>query len=325
MKIVYLFPGYGSQFVGMAKELYDEYRVVQEYFEEASNCLKDNFVKLCFASSDAELGRMENAYVALFLVSSAIAQLLKEKGIMPDALSGRNQGEFTAFSFAGGMSFPDGLYLLSKYASIYSEALKDMDAQLERVEGLAADTIKHLCDEIRGTDGRGGPFVAVYVDPTTHIIAGTNDAIARFRAQVEQMDGVKLSGADPEIGMHSPLMEDVYVAFKPYMEKVDCKELSIPFICRPDQGCIVSCEAVKLCIASHLVTPVYWSQARRDLADYDCIVQIGPGTHLSDEVAKIYPDKIVMAINTKADVEALEALVLPKKENNEDEEDGGIQ
>ena len=72
-------------------------------------------------------------------------------------------------------------------------------------------------------------------------------------------------------------------------------------------------------------SPVYWAQARRDLAEYDCIVQIGPGTHLRDEVAKIYRDKIVMAINTKADVEALEALVLHKTGNNEDEEHGGTE
>ena len=70
MKIALLFPGYGSQFVGMGKELYDEYRIVQEYFEEASHVLNNNFVKLCFASSDVELSKMVNAYTSLFLVGS---------------------------------------------------------------------------------------------------------------------------------------------------------------------------------------------------------------------------------------------------------------
>ncbi len=78
MKIALLFPGYGSQFVGMAKELYNENRIVQEYFDEASNCLDTNFLKLCFASSEIEIGMMSHAYTSIFLVSSAIYALLKE-------------------------------------------------------------------------------------------------------------------------------------------------------------------------------------------------------------------------------------------------------
>jgi len=317
MKIAFLFPGYGSQFVGMAKELYDEYRVVQEYFEEAANCLKGNFVKLCFASSDAELGRLENAYVALFLVSNAIAQLLKEKGIVPDAVAGRDQGEYAAFCFAGGMSFPDGLYLLAKYASIYAEALNKMDAQLEKVEGVDRQTLERICDEVRGADG-GGPFMAVYAEPTTHIVAGNNAAIARLRVVVEKIEGATLSGVDPEMGMHSPLMDEVYAAFKPYMAKVDCKDLTIPFICHPDKCCVRSCDDVKECIGSHMTSPVYWAQTRNDLMDYDLIVQIGPGTELGEALKKSYPDKTVMMINTKADVEALEALVLSQTSEEED-------
>jgi len=310
MKIAFLFPGYGSQFVGMAKELYDEYRVVQEYFEEAANCLGENFVKLCFASSDAELGRMNNAYVALFLVGNAIARLLGEKGIKPEIVCGYNQGEYTAFGFAGGMSFPDGLYLLSKYASIYSEALKGMDAQLERVEGLSSDALDQICSDIRYDDDQG-PFVAIYHDATTQIVSGSNAAIARLRAVLESMDSVKLKGAEPEIGMHSPLMDDVYATFKPYMEKVDCRDLTLPFLCRPDNGCIVSCNDVKSCIASHINSPVRWEQTIEALSEYDCLVEIGPGTALGESLKAVYPEKIIVAINTTADVEALEKMVLP--------------
>ena len=72
MKVALVFPGYGSQFVGMAKELYDESRLIQEYFEDASNCLNINFVKVCFASSENELGRLDTAFVSIFLVRFSI-------------------------------------------------------------------------------------------------------------------------------------------------------------------------------------------------------------------------------------------------------------
>ena len=105
MNIALLFPGYGSQYVGMAKDLYDESRTIQEYFEEAGNCLPINFVKLCFASSDTELSRMEHAYSATFLVSCAIHALLKEEGIKADVVAGYNLGEYTALYAATALVF----------------------------------------------------------------------------------------------------------------------------------------------------------------------------------------------------------------------------
>src|SRR3990170_7365662 len=81
MKIGMLFSGYGGQYVGMGKDLYDNSRVMQELFEEASNCLGINFVKLSFASSDAELSSLENAYVAIFLIEVSLYALLNESGV----------------------------------------------------------------------------------------------------------------------------------------------------------------------------------------------------------------------------------------------------
>ena len=138
MKIACLFPGYGSQFVGMAKELYDEYRIVQEYFEQANYCLPDlNFIKLCFASSDIDISQMQHAYTANFLVGSSLYGLLREQGFKPDVVLGCNQGEYAALYAAKSFSFPDGLYLLSKYASFYMQALESMKVSLTQSKGLS--------------------------------------------------------------------------------------------------------------------------------------------------------------------------------------------
>src|SRR5581483_6858303 len=123
MKIALVFPGYGSQYVGMGKELYDEYRIVQEYFEEASSCANLNFVKLCFASSDVELSKLAHAYMSLFLIGSSIFALLKEQEIIPEVVAGYNNGEITALFAGGCFSLPDGLYLLNKFCSFYQETI----------------------------------------------------------------------------------------------------------------------------------------------------------------------------------------------------------
>ena len=109
----------------MAKEFYNQERLVQEFFEQASNCLDQNFIKLCFASSEKELMETANTQTAVFLVSSAIFTLLKEKyGIIPDIVAGHSLGEYSALFAAGGINFPDGLYLLKKRALLWRRQRK---------------------------------------------------------------------------------------------------------------------------------------------------------------------------------------------------------
>ena len=114
MRTALLFPGHGAQRVGMVKEFYNNSRAVQELFEQASHCLDINFIRLCFASSDAELSRVENAFPALFLMQCAVVKYLQEQGVSYDAVAGCDVGSYAAAYAAGSLTLPDGLYLLSK-------------------------------------------------------------------------------------------------------------------------------------------------------------------------------------------------------------------
>ena len=114
-KIALIFPGYGSQYVGMGKDLYDEYRTVQELFEEAYSCQNLNFVKLCFASSDQDLSEIVNAFQSIFLLCCALFNLLKELGVKPDVVTGQGIGYFASLFAGGSITLPDGLYLLNNF------------------------------------------------------------------------------------------------------------------------------------------------------------------------------------------------------------------
>lgn len=303
MKVAFVFPGYGSQFVGMAKELYDDHRIVQEYFEEAANCLNENFVKLCFASSDAVLSKSGNAYVSLFLVGSALFDLVKTEIVKPDVVAGYNQGEYTALFAAGAMSFPDGLYLLTKYATFYEEALANMNVQVARIDGLSEKEVTKLCAQM--SDGEHRVFIAVYYDETTHYVSGHTDVMARVRNHIDDLEGVTLSPAALEIGLHSPLMQEVYDNFKIYLEKVDCKDLQIPCLSGPGGRVIGGCNEVKEYVSSHILGPIEWTGIVDSLEPYDCIIEIGPGTTLRDMLTVRYPDKKIYSVNNKEDVETL--------------------
>lgn len=306
-KIGMLFPGYGSQYVGMCKELYDESRIVQEYFEEAGNCLPLNFVKLCFASSASELSRMENAYTATFLVSCAIHALLKQEGISPDIVAGYNLGEYAALYAAGAFTFPDGLYLLNKYAALYQEALTSMDVGVMRVQGVSSKTLAGICK--KASEGSEFASIALYTAPTDHIVSGTTQAVAVVRGEVSLDIDVVTEDVQVDVGLHSALMQPVADKFAPYLEKVDFKDLAMPMMCSADVCHIETGDQVRSRVVEHIYTPVKWSKVMESLVDYDILLEIGPGTMLSTLAKAQYPDKIVLSINKRSDITDLKKIL----------------
>lgn len=307
MKIALLFPGYGSQYVGMAKELYDESRIVQEYFEEASNCLPINFVKLCFASSDSELSRMENAYSATFLVSCAIHAVLKEEGIKADIVAGYNLGEYAALYAVGAFTFPDGLYLLNKYAAIYQEELASMDVAALRVQGVPAEIVQELC--ARATQENNTATIGLYTGLQDVVVTGDSDALSAVRDHVSRFDAAQVHDVALDVGLHSALMQPVAQRLTPYLEKVDFKPLDMPLICSADVCRVETGEQVKERVIEHIYTPVKWTKVMASLASYDLLIEVGPGTLLGALAKAQYPDKVVLSINKRSDITDLKKII----------------
>lgn len=322
MKIIFLFPGYGSQFVGMGKGLYDDFRIVQEYFEEASQCVGQNFVKLCFAASDVELGRMEHAYPSLFLVSCAIAQLLKQQGIHPDAVAGYNIGECAAIHTAHGLTFPDGLYLLSKYVTFYQEAFAHGDISGIRISGLSYDQVSALCAQ---ESGEGfSVYVAACEQEDVFVVMGYKQAVGSLRVILKDNEGVVTQEVPMEFGLYSSLMNHVAAQCKMYMEKVDFKDLEVPLYANVDAQPVTLGWQVKERSIDQITHEIRWNDILKNLDEFDCVVQVGPGTEIQKMVHAIYPEKICVVINTKADIKALKKIINPVLEEQEEHKDANI-
>jgi len=311
MKIALLFPGYGSQCFGMGKELYDEYRIVQEYFEEASHVLSNNFVKLCFASSDAELSKMANAYSSLFLIGTATYAVLKEHGIEPDVVAGYNNGESAALFAAGCFSLPDGLYLLNKFCSFYQEVVDEMDVDVIHITGIATAQLEKACTQVSVHEGKA--FIAMYNSPTDHIVAGNRDQLTQIQDIFGATASVKYVGV--EIGLHSSLTNGVVDLFKSFLEKVDFKDLKIPLLSCIDGAVVTVGADTKERFIRHINSPLDWSRVVRALADYDCILVASPGNDVCEMVKKQYPEKIVVSIAKKEDIDTLKEMIIVKHEN----------
>lgn len=310
MKIAMVFPGYGSQFVGMAKELYDESRLIQEYFEEASNCLNINFVKLCFASSEQELAKMDFAYESIFLVSSSIAALLEQEGIRPDVVAGFGLGEYSAICAAGGLSLPDGLYFLSKYAQFYQELLSSLNVRAIRVQGLSCAKLQKICKAISTEPD----FVSIgtRLADDDSIVTGIVEPVQQVEEKVRTI-GAKILEMPLEMGLHSTLMLPVVEQLGVYLEKVDFKNLMIPLIESLDAKTLLKGDRVRYFIMKKINHMVRWDKVIDALEPYDIILEIGPGTTVNTQIANRFPNKQILTVNKPNDINSLKDILLAGK------------
>jgi [acyl-carrier-protein] S-malonyltransferase len=273
-----------------------------------------NFVKLCFASSDAELAKMSNAYVSLFLVSSSIAALLKEEGVEPDIVAGYNLGEYSAVHTVGGFSFPDGLYLLNKFASFYQEFLSSTEVEIVRVTGLSSEHLQQLCNEV--SDGElQSAFIGIYEKIDQHVVTGTRDAIEKLREELQAMDTqVTVQNLDVEVGLHSPLMDSVADQFKMYLEKVDFKDLRAPLITNVTVQSINQAAEVRTNVVEYIHRPLLWIDVVKSLDTCTLLIEVGPGETLHNYVKEMYPDKKIISVNKRADFDEVHAFINQTKQ-----------
>jgi [acyl-carrier-protein] S-malonyltransferase len=308
MKVALLFPGYGSQYVGMAKELYNDNRIVQEYFDEASSCLDINFIKLCFASSELEISTMTNAYTSIFLVSSAIYALLKEIGLQPTVVAGYNLGEYSAFFAANSITLPDGLYLLNKLALFYEELLKNNQFEIVHVHGLTNDTLEHLCK--RASIDESSVHIGAYLSENDHVVSGHKEAVERLRGLLFELESDATFDFLPiEFGLHSDAMAPVAQNFKMYLEKVDFKDLAIPLISGANGQVITEGSTIKEHIIKLLVSPIMWTRVLQMVGECDLIIEVGPGNTLEDMIKSAYPNKLYQNVNKQSDIDKIKYIL----------------
>ncbi|MBY0353398.1 ACP S-malonyltransferase [Candidatus Babeliales bacterium] len=305
-KIGMLFPGQGAQTLGMGKEFYDKERVVQELFEEASNCLDNNFVRLCFASSDNELRGTVNAQASIFLVSTAIAQLLKERyGVQPDIVAGHSSGEYAALFAAGGMTFPDALYLLKKRATFMEEATLEARGTMVAVIGLSYDKLNEICKKHDVPESLEHVAQIVnYNNSKQLVVSGTVQTLEKVIDDARAAGG-KIIELDVAGAFHSRLMDNAAQQFAQYMVKVDFKDLHVPLVTNVDAAVATTGAQVHEALQKHMNSPVLWWPSMQHFKDCDVIIEVGPGIAYAKMLRREWPDKEIISINDQSDIEKL--------------------
>ncbi len=284
MKQAYVFPGQGSQYTGMGKDLYENNAEAKALFEQANEILGFRITDIMFEGSAEELKQTKVTQPAVFLHSVILAKVL---GVKPDAVAGHSLGEFSALVVAGALSFEDGLRLVAKRAMAMQKCCESQPGGMAAILALEDEVVEKVCSEVEGV-----VVAANYNCPGQLVISGANEAVDEACVKLKEA-GAKRALRLPVGGaFHSPLMEAARVELEQAIAEVEFHSPACPIYQNVDAQPQSDPEVIKQNIIAQLTAPVRWTQIVRNmLSDEICnFTELGPGTVLQGLIKKVNAD-----------------------------------
>jgi len=315
--IAFIFPGQGSQKVGMGRELADAYPVASRTFSEADAAFRrdgDTGVTLsglCFTGPEDQLTLTEHTQPALLTVSTAACRVLTEQGIRPAFVAGHSLGEYSAHVAAGTIEFSDAVATVRRRGRYMQEAVPVGTGAMAAVLGLDADKVAQACEEAAEGDVvspanlNGGGQV---------VIAGSRDAVARAGDRARALGAKRVVPLPVSAPFHCALMKPAEDRLAPELRALTVRDPRIPIVANVDgapkrvaSGTDGAIEA----LVKQVSSPVRWDAVVRRLASegVTTYVEVGPGVVLSGLVKKIHREASVASFGSPDDLGAVEALL----------------
>ena len=300
-----LFPGQGSQFPGMGRDIFEAEPSVCDLFAHADELLGFSLSKLCFEGTEEELKRTEITQPAILTVSSAYGAVLKAAGRKPDFVAGHSLGEYSALVFAGALSFKDAVRTVHFRGKYMQEAVPEGRGAMAAV---LSDDIAVIEEGCREASAVGVVSVANYNAPSQIVISGQKEAVDKA-VEVLKAKGIrKIIPLKVSAPFHCALMEPAAVRLKAILDHIDFNNAAIPVVTNVDARPVVKGEDARDALMRQVPNPVKWIQTIEFLKSRDVarFVEVAPGKVLSGLVSKIYPEAEVISLQ---DAAALRAFV----------------
>lgn len=308
LEIGFVFPGQGSQSVGMGKLLYDAYPSVRSVYEEASSVLGYDVAALCFTGPAERLNLTEFTQPALLVSSMAAFTLLEPAGIKPVAVAGHSLGEYSALVAAGGLGFRDAVGLVQKRGRYMSEAVVPGTGLVAALLGLTAEVVRDVC---RLASSAGVVAAANFNSPGQVVIAGEKAAVERA-IELAKAQGCKKAIPLPvSVPVHTPLMQQAADRLAKDLAQVRWSDLRAPLVNNAEAKAISRANEIQASLIRQLPSSVLWEDTVRTMGamGVTTFVEVGPGTVLTGLIKRILPDAKLMNVNDPKSLDATLAAV----------------
>ena len=297
--IAFVFPGQGSQYVGMGKDLNEQSSTAQELFRQADAILNVPLSRLCFEGPEEELRQTKNTQPAIFLHSTALA--MSYRGPRGAMAAGHSLGEYSALVYAGALTWEDGLRLVRLRGELMQQAGVDRPGTMAAIIGLDPKTVVDACEK---ASEAGVVQAANFNSPGQIVISGSVPGVRRAMELAKER-GAKLVKELPVSGaFHSPLMESAQEGLKEALENTPIRDASIPVYANVTAQPVRDADGIRRLLLQQLTRPVRWEESVVAMAadGASTFVEIGPGKVLQGLVKRILPNVSLQGIDKYSDL-----------------------
>lgn len=289
-KIAYIFPGQGSQAVGMGKDLYDNFAASRQVFAEADEALGFSLSEMCFAGNEADLQLTANTQPAILTTSVAAFRAMESEGFpQPDFVAGHSLGEYSALVAAGAMSFADAVKTVRKRGQYMQEAVPVGVGAMAAILGLPIETVEVACAEA----AEGEVCSPANINsPAQIVIAGNAEAVDRAIELLKERGAKRAIKLNVSAPFHCALMFPAQERLAEDLAKINFSDLKFPIIENVSAEANVKGERVRTALTEQVSSPVRWAESVENLMTegVGTFVEVGAGKVLSGLVRQISRD-----------------------------------
>jgi [acyl-carrier-protein] S-malonyltransferase len=311
MKTAFIFPGQGAQYIGMAKDFYEQVSESREVFELATKILGFDMERLCFEENE-NLNKTEYTQAAMLTASISILKAVEKEGLSPDITAGLSLGEYSTLVLNGTLEFEDALRIVRKRGHFMENEVPSGVGSMSAVLGLEKEIIEDICIQV-SKDTKMPVEPANYNCPGQIVISGEKDALIEanrrlIEAGAKRVLSLKVSGP-----FHSSMLKGAGEKLEKELQLVKLHKMKIPYVSNVTAEIVtneVDTNEIKDLLKRQVYSPVKWQQSVETLIKngVDTFIEIGPGRTLSSFIRKIDRTKTVINIENMNDIEKLRTL-----------------
>jgi [acyl-carrier-protein] S-malonyltransferase len=303
-KLAFIFPGQGSQAVGMGKDLHDAFAEARTVFEEVDAALGEKLSALCFEGPEDRLKLTANTQPSILTVSAAAAAVLANRGVVPDLVAGHSLGEYSALVAAGACGAAEAAKAVRARGAFMQEAVPQGQGAMSAVLGLPPAKVKAICESVEAATGETcSP--ANYNDPAQTVIAGTAGAVEKASAELKAAGAKRVLPLPVSAPFHCALMTPVRARLEPVLHGVAWRAPLRPVVTNVEAKPNADVARIVPLLVEQVTAPVRWIECVEELVRQGVtrLVEVGPGKVLSGLAKRIDKSVEVWNVEDRASLE----------------------